>query len=372
MDLRFTELQEMLKTSAKDFLTSECPKTKVKELEESEKGYSPEMWKKMADLGWMGLIIPDKYGGGGCNFQDLMSLIEEMGRNILPAPFICNMVSTFPILEVGTEEQKKEFLPKIAKGESIFTMTHLEESGSFNISGITTKAVLKGDDYVINGTKLFVEMGHIADYLICVAKTSAKGISLFIVDAKTPGIQCEVMPTMAMDKLCEVRFKNVKVPKKNLLGELDKGWQIVETIMRKGAIAKCAESIGAMQACVDMTVAYSKERVQYERPIGAFQAVQHLIADIWTAMQTSRFLVYEAAWMESEGMDSTKEVSMSKAYANEAYKFVTKWGVRLYGGIGTSREHDISLYYRRAKAADYAFGSTDFHRNIVADKIGLK
>lgn len=376
MDLRLTELQEMLKTTARDFLATECSKSKVRELEESEEGYSPEMWRKMAELGWMGLIVPEKYGGAGCTFQDLAVLLEEMGRNILPGPFLCSVVSTFTVLDVGTEEQKKELLPKIARGELVLTTALLEAGGTFDASGITTRAVPSGDDFVINGTKLFVEMAHVADYLICAVRTNEKtapeeAISLLIVDARAPGIHCEVMPTIGMDKLCEVRFENVRVPRKNLLGQLDKGWPVVEMLLRKGAIAKCAESIGAMQACVDMTVAYCKERVQYDRPIGAFQAVQHLIADAWIAMQTSRYLVYQAVWMESEGLPCAREVSITKAYANEAYKFVSKWGVRLYGGIGTSREHDISLYYRRAKAADIAFGSTDFHRDLVAGKIGL-
>lgn len=376
MDLRFTEAQEMLRKAARDFLTTECPKTKVRELEEVEEGYSPETWQKMAELGWMGLIIPEEYEGMGVTFQDLMVLLEEMGRNILPGPFLSTTVSTFPILEVGTEEQKREFLPKIARGELILTSALLEVSGTFDASGIATKAMPKEGDFIINGTKLFVEMAHVADYLICATRTKEgaspeEGITLFMVEARAPGISCEVMPTIGMDKLCEVRFEDVLVPGKNLLGELDKGWAVVEKTLEKGAIAKCAESIGGMQACVELTVAYSKDRVQYDRPIGAFQALQHIMADMWIAMETSRYLVYEAAWMESEGLPCAKEVSMAKAYVNEAYKDVTKWAVRLHGAIGTSRDHDIPLYYRRAKAVDTAFGSTDFHNKLVAEKIGL-
>lgn len=376
MDLRFTEAQEMLRKTARDFLTTECPKTKVRELEEVEEGYSPETWQKMAELGWMGLIIPEEYEGMGVTFQDLMVLLEEMGRNILPGPFLGTTVSTFPILEVGTEEQKREFLPKIARGELVLTSALLEVSGTFDASGIATKAMPKEGDFIINGTKLFVEMAHVADYLICATRTKEgvspeEGITLFMVEAKALGISCEVMPTIGMDKLCEVRFEDVLVPGKNLLGELDKGWAVVEKTLEKGAIAKCAESIGGMQACVELTVAYSKDRVQYDRPIGAFQALQHIMADMWIAMETSRYLVYEAAWMESEGLPCAKEVSMAKAYVNEAYKDVTKWAVRLHGAIGTSRDHDIPLYYRRAKAVDTAFGSTDFHKKLVAEKIGL-
>jgi len=376
MDLRFTETQEILKKMARDFLTTECPKTLVRKLEQSEEGYSPEVWKKMAELGWMGLIIPEEYGGMGYTFQDLIVLLEEIGRNILPGPLIATITSTFLILEAGTEEQKKELLPKIAQGELILTTALLESDGVFDASGITLKATPKGDDFVINGTKLFVEMAHVANHIICVTRTKdstapEKGITLFIIDSKATGISCEVIPTTAADKLCEVRFNNVTVPKKNIIGEIDEGWPLVEMMLRKGAIAKCAESLGAIESCVEMTVAYSKERTQYERPIGAFQALQHKMADMWTAMETSRYLIYEAAWMESEGLPCAKEASMAKAYVNEVYKDVSKWAVRLHGAIATSDDHDIPFYYRRSKAADIAFGGTDFHREIVAQKIGL-
>ena len=376
MDLRFTEEQEMLRRAARDFLSAECPKAEVKKLEEDEKGYSPEVWKKMAELGWMGLVIPEEYGGTGMGFQDLMVLLEEMGRNILPGPYLTTMASTFPILTAGNEEQKGAFLPKIAQGELILTPALLEVNGVPAASGINSRAMLEGNAFIINGTKLFAEMAHVADYLICAARTSDKAppeesITLFIVDAKSPGIYCEVMPTMGMDKLCEVRIEDVPVPQKNILGDLNKGWPIVEEMLKKGAIAKCAESVGGMQACIDMTVAYAKDRVQYGKPIGAFQAIQHIIADAWIAMETSRYLVYKAAWMESEGLPCDKESSMAKAYVNEAYKYVSKWGVRLHGAIGTSRDHDMSLYYRRAKAADISFGNTDFHNERVAGKIGL-
>jgi alkylation response protein AidB-like acyl-CoA dehydrogenase len=376
MDLRFTEAQEILRKMARDFLTTECPKTLVRELEKSEKGYSPQLWKKMAELGWMGLIIPEKYDGMGYTFQDLTVLLEEIGRNILPGPLICTITSIFPIIEAGTEEQKKEFLPKIARGELILTTALLEVEGAFNASGITVSATPKGEDFVINGTKLFVEMAHVANYIICATRTKneaspEKGITLFIVDSNAPGIHCEVIPTMAEDRQCEVRLENVTVSKKNILGKMDQGWPIVEMMLRKGAIAKCAESIGAIQACVEMTVAYSKERVQYDRPIGAFQALQHIMVDMWTSMETSRYLAYEAAWRESEGLSCAKEASMAKAYVNEVYKNVGKWAIRLHGAIATSYDHDIPLYYRRSKAADIAFGGTDFHRELVAQGIGL-
>jgi len=377
MYIDFTEEQKMLQRTVADFLASKCPKTKVRELEEDEKGYSPEMWKEMADLGWTGLIIPEEYGGMGMTFQDLTVVLEEMGKNILPGPFFCTVLGgTIPIIDTGNEEQKKEFLPKIASGESIFTMAFLEANANYDASGIAIKATPKDDNFVINGTKLFVEMAHIADYLICVTRTKEgaspeDGLSIFIVDAKTPGLHCEVMPSIGMEKLCELRFEDVIVPKKNILGELDKGWLIATKTLEKAAIAKCAESLGGIQASFDMTVAYMKERVQYGRPIGAFQALQHMAANMLIGMETSKYLVYEAAWMESEGLPCAKEAAMAKAYVNEAYKRITERAVALHAGIGTTREHDVGLYYRRAKTADIAFGTTDFQRELVASKIGL-
>jgi len=376
MDLRFSEAQEILRKSARDFLNTECPKTSVRELEQSERGYSPELWKKMAELGWISLAIPEAYEGMGYSFQDLTVLLEEVGRSALPGPLLSTITSTFFIVDAGNEEQKTEFLPSIGRGELILTTALYESEGTLEATGISLKAESKGNDYALSGTKLFVEMAHVADYIICAAKTDSgtspeQGITIFIVDAKSPGMKCEVMPTTAFDKQCEVSFDNVVVPNKNVLGATGKGWSIIEKILRKGAICKCAESVGGMQAAFEMTVAYSKERVQYDRPIGAFQALQHIMADMMIAVNTSRYLLYEAAWMESEGLTCAKEASMVKSYVNEAYKNLTKWVVRLHGGIGTSGEHDAPIYYRKAKSADYAFGSTDFHRELVAQKIGL-
>ncbi len=377
MDIKFTEEQEMLQKTAFDFLSTELPKTKVIELEDDEKGYSPDIWKKMAELGWQGLMIPEDYGGMGMTFQDLTVLLEQMGRNVTPGPFFCTVVEAANyIMEVGTEDQKKAYLQKISDGEAIITTALLEPGGIYyQPAGVKMKATAQGDTFVLSGTKVFVEMANVADYLICVARTKdgsgEDGISLFLVDAKSPGISIEVIPTIAYDKQCEVRFDNVSVPKGNLLGELDKGWPVVERVMRKGKIAKAAECVGGMQASVDMTVAYSKDRVQYDRQIGAFQALQHIMSNMWMFTQTSKHIVYQAAWLESEGEPCDMEAAMAKAYVNENYKWVTERAVSLHGGIGTSREHDIGHYYRRAKAADTAFGDTECQSELVASKIGL-
>jgi alkylation response protein AidB-like acyl-CoA dehydrogenase len=376
MDLRFTEQQEILKKSARDFLAKECPKAKVRELEKDAKGYDPALWQKMAELGWLGFNIPEDYEGMGYSFEDLTMHIEEVGKNILPGPYISTVVNTFAVVADGTDEQKKDLLPKISNGNCILALAWLEDNGLYDASGITLKATKKGNDYSLSGTKLFVDGGIVANTFIVVARTKEgageDGITLFLVDAKSAGVKAEVIPTIALDHLCEVSFKDVAVPAKNVLGKIDKGWPIVQMLIRKGSILKSAESLGGLQAVVDMTVAYSKERVQYDRPIGAFQALQHKMSDMWINLGTSKYLLYEAAWLESEGMPSAKEASMVKAYINEAYKLVTALGVKLHGGIGTSSDHDVPLYYRRAKAADTVYGSTDFHRELVAQQIGMK
>lgn len=377
MDTTFTEEQEILRKAAADFLSKEIPEKKVREIEDGKLGYDPNVWKGMADLGWMGLVIPEQYGGMGMTFQDLSIILEEMGKNIAPGPFFCTVLEgAYPILDAGTEEQKREFLPRIAKGELIFTMALLEAQGIYEASDIKTKAVKKNGVFIINGRKLFVEQANNAHYLICVTRTKRgaspeDGITLFIVDAKSPGIEVEVMPTIAMDRLCQVEFKNVSVPEKNMLGGLDKGWPIVKKIMERAAIAKACESLGAMEAIIPTTVDYLKQRIQFDQPLAQFQALQHILADMFIRMTAGKYLVYEAAWMESEGLPCTKQVAMAKAYVNQAYNELSRLMIRLYGGNGTNREFRPGLYYRRARAACVAFGGTDFHREVVAKEIGL-
>lgn len=377
MDLDLTEEQEMLRKTARDFLVNECPKTLVRELEEDEKGYSPELWRKITELGWMGLVLPEQYEGMGMGFMDLIILLQEMGRNILPGPFFSTVVlGSLPILFAGTDEQKKEFLPQIARGEMILTMAITEPSARYDAAGVETKAVAHGDSFIINGTKLFVENAHIADYLICVTRTKEaatpeEGITLFLVEAKSRGVKHEVIPTIGADKLCEVILENVSVPKKNVLGELHNGWPIITKTLEHATIAKCAEMVGGAEAALDMTLDYVKERVQYGKPIGSFQAIQHYCANMWTNVDTSRNILYQTAWKVGEGLHSPGDVAVAKGWINEAYKFVTERAVQCHGAIGTTRDHDIGLYYRRAKAAELIFGDTDFQREMVAQQIGL-
>ncbi len=377
MDLALSEEQEMVKKMARDFLTDKFPKTVVKEIEESELGYSPELWREMAELGWMGLALPEKYGGGDMSFLDLAVLLEEMGRACLPGPYFSTVVlGGLTILDAGSEEQKQEYLPKIASGEAIFTLALTESSARYDAAAIEAKAAADKDAYILNGTKLFVPDAHIADYMLVVARTDEKskgeeGITIFMVDAKSPGISYTVLKTIANDKLCEVVFSQVKVPKENVLGQLNQGWSVVQKIIQRAAVAKCCEMVGCIQQALDMTVDYAKERKQYDRPIGSFQVIQHYCADMATDVDGTRLSTYQTAWMLSEGLPCTKEVAIAKAWAGEACQRVMALAHQIHGAIGVTIDHDLQYYTRRAKAAEVSFGDANFYREIVAQEMGL-
>ena len=377
MDLSFSEEQEMLWKSARDFLADKCPKTLVREMEGDEKGYVPELWKEMADLGWIGLPFPEQYGGGGFNFLDLVVLLEEMGRACLPGPFISTVVlGGLPIAEWGTEEQKKDILAKVCEGKAILTWALTEPSARYEAGAVQVKATPEGDDYVISGTKLFVHDANVADYIIVVARTAERanaeeGITLFIVDGKSPGISTVVLRTIAGDKQCELTLDKVKVPKGNILGQVDQGWGMVKKIMEWAALAKAAEMMGGAQQVMEMTIDYAKERVQFDRPIGSFQIIQHYLADMSIDVDSSRVSLHKAAWMVSEGIPCTKEISVIKGWISEAYRRVTAQAHQIHGAIGFTKDHDLELYFRRAKAGELFYGDADFHREIVAQQLGL-
>lgn len=374
MKLTLTEEQEMLKKTARDFLADKCPKKFVKQTEKSETGYSKELWQEMAELGWMGLAFPGKYGGGDMSFLNLAVLLEEMGRACLPGPFFSSVVlGGLTILDLGTEEQKQEYLPKLIRGEKIFTLALIEPGyQNYDASSITVKAISRDGNYIIKGTKLFVPDAHIADYLLCVTRTKSKnGITIFLVDAKGPGIQYTVLKTMANDKLCEVVFDQMPVPKGGILGWGNHGWGTLQKIIQRAAVGKCCETVGNLQRVLEMTVDYAKERKQFDRPIGSFQIIQHYCADMATDVDGARFSTYQAAWLLSKGLPCTKEVAIAKAWASQASQRVIALAHQIHGAIGVTIEHDLHYYTRRAKAAEIAFGDADFYREVVAREMGL-
>jgi len=377
MDFALSEQQEMLKSAANEFLTKECTKKLVREMEKDEKGYSPDLWKKMADLGWMGLVYPEKYGGSELSFIDLTVLLEQMGRAIVPGPFLSTVVSCgTAILKYGTEAQKKEFLPAIARGDMIMALALTEASASYDASGIKVRAVADGSNFVINGTKLFVTDAHVAGCFLVAARTKSgrdkqDGITLFLVNARSPGVKCTLLKSFTGDKKCEVVFKNVRVKKADILGKLDQGWKIVEDIIQLSAFAQCPWMLGGAQQALEMAVAYAKERRQFDRPIGSFQAIQHKCANTQVDIAAARDFIYQTAWEIDQKLPCKKGISMAKAWTSEAYRKACVEGIQIHGGIGITQDHDMQLYYRRAKSMEIAFGDPDYHLELVAQEMGL-
>jgi alkylation response protein AidB-like acyl-CoA dehydrogenase len=277
---------------------------------------------------------------------------------------------------MGTDEQKKEFLPKLCKGDLLATLALTEADASFDPSAVTLKAIPDNDSFILSGSKLFVPDAHIADLLICVARTSPagepdQGITVFLVNGKSPGLERNLLTTVDGSKQCEVIFKEARVSKNAVLGEADAGWEAIERILALAAVAKCAEMLGGAQRVLAMAIQYSKERQQFGRFIGTFQAIQHHCANMATDVDGMRLTTYQAAWMLSESLPCKKEVSIAKAWASDAFKRVTCLGVRVHGGVGFMEDHDVSIFYRKARTDEFSFGDADFHRNIVSQELQI-
>jgi alkylation response protein AidB-like acyl-CoA dehydrogenase len=377
MDISLSEEQELLQGSARDFLQQECPIRLVRAMEEDDRGYDLGLWKQMGDLGWFGLVLPEEYGGSGATMMDLVVLLEEFGRALVPGPFVPTVVEVgLPLLWAGDDLQRRTYLPRLAQGELIGTMAWLEPSASSQPSAIETTATPQGENYALNGSKLCVPYAHAADHLLTVARTGtgptpADGITLFLIDAKSPGLTIDKLGTIADDHQCEVIFKDVTVPRSQVLGEAGKGWAIVERVLQHGAVAKCAEMVGIAQQAFEMSLNYAKTRVQFGRPIGSFQAVKHKLANMVLDVDGSRYVTYHAAWLLSEGLPAGREIAVAKAWTNEACRRVVKEGQQVHGGIGYTKDYDLQLYTRRAKAAEIAFDDSDTHREAVAISLGL-
>jgi alkylation response protein AidB-like acyl-CoA dehydrogenase len=367
----------MLRTMARDFLVKECPKSRTRELERDEKGYCPDTWNHMAELGWIGLVLPEQYGGSNADFMDLVVLVEEMGRNILPGPFFSTVtLAALPIMEYGSEDQKAKYLPPIASGEKVWTLALNETSADGNCKGIKTAAKLVNGEYILNGEKIFVPYALAADYMLVAARIKKdrvmdKGLTLFIVDRNKTGIHVETIPTITGEMQCRVRFKGVIMAEADVLGTAGDAGNALGRILDKASLLKCAEVSGACQSVLDMTNTYARDRLQFGKPIGQFQVIQHRLVDMLTDVEGLQYLVYQAAWLMSIGADCGDQLAMAKVKANDVYQRVALNGVKIHGAVGFSMDHDIGLYYRRVMASKFFPRDTGYYLEKVARGIGL-
>jgi alkylation response protein AidB-like acyl-CoA dehydrogenase len=376
MDFAFSEEQEMLRSSARDFLAKECSSKVVRKLMEATDAYEPGLWKKIAALGWTALGIPEQYGGVG-TFLDLVVVLEEAGRALLPGPFFATMGLAVPaLIEAGTETQKKEVLTAIAQGSARATLALTEPSGRWDASAVTLTAKPGGGGWQLDGIKLFVPDAEAADYMIVAARTRGEGedgISLFLVKGKPAGMKVTALKTLDMTRRwSEVRFDGVKLEGESLMGPVDKAWPKLKRALEWATSALCAEMIGGTQKVLETSTEYAKTRHQFGKPIGIYQAVSHKLADMLVLSESGRSATYYAAWtVDADAPDRSLAASMAKAYVSDAYRKVAGDGIQVHGGIGFTWEHDLHLYFKRAKSSEVTLGDATFHRELVAQALDL-
>jgi alkylation response protein AidB-like acyl-CoA dehydrogenase len=369
MDLGFSKSEKLFIESARGFLAKEAQQV-FREAELSPEGYSKNLWRQMADLGWMGILFPEKYGGVDGNFLELIFLLEEMGKALVPGPFIATMISGFSLLQHGTQMQKEDILPKLTSGKLVVLPCFITPDPALRAANAQEHVDLKEDGYRLRGTRLFVSYALSADWLFYDAQIS-EGQTVFVVGATTAGINCNPLETLASDRQCEVVLDGASVSPSNVVGEKGKGAEIKREIEQWGALCESAYILGLLEKVLEMAVNHAKIRVQFGRPIGSFQAIQHQCADMITEIDKLKFLTYQAAWKLSVGMPADKEIHMAKAKASDASRKVTLLGIKIHGGVGITQEYDLQFYFRRAKASEIAFGDGDAHRESVAQSLDL-
>ena len=376
MDFAFSEEQEMLRRSAREFLAKECGPKVVRRLMETEDGYDAALWKKVADLGWTALGIPEQYGGVG-TFLDLVVVLEEAGRALLPGPFFSTMGLAVPVLvEAGTPAQKKEALTAITEGSARATVAFTEPSGRWDAAGVTLKAERSGGGWRLEGVKLFVPDAHVADYIAVVARTRGEaedGLSLFLIKGRPDGMTVKPLETMDMTRRWwEVRFEGVQLDGDAVMGAPDKAWPGLKRALEWSTAALCAEMVGGVQKVLETSTEYAKTRQQFGKPIGIYQAVSHKIADMLVLSESGRSATYYAAWaVDADAPDRSVAASMAKAYVSDAYRKVAGDGIQVHGGIGFTWEHDMHLYFKRAKSSEVTLGDATYHRELVAQALDL-
>jgi alkylation response protein AidB-like acyl-CoA dehydrogenase len=371
VNFAFSEEQEALRTSVRAFLEQKSPEAEVRRLMETDEGYDPAVWAQMANqLGLQGLAVPEELGGSGYTFRELAIVLEEMGRALLPAPFLSTAVlATGALLHSGDDGAMKELLPGLASGASIATLAVTEDSGRWDADGVALTATRGADGHALSGAKSFVLDGLIADVILAVARTDA-GISLFAVAGDAPGLLRSSLFTMDQTrKLARLTFDRTPA---RLIGTDGGGWTAVERALELGAVALASEQVGGAQRCLELSVDYAKNRIQFGRPIGSFQAVKHKCADMLVHVELAKSAASYAAWCAAErDPDLPVAAAMAKSYCSEAFFDVAAETIQVHGGIGFTWEHPAHLYFKRAKSSELYLGDPRHHRRLLTANLGI-
>ncbi|HEY8642626.1 MAG TPA: acyl-CoA dehydrogenase [Candidatus Dormibacteraeota bacterium] len=376
MDFAFSEEQEQLRKEARSFLAKESPTSRVRKVMDSEDAFDEGLWKKLVENGWTALGIPEEHGGFG-TFLDLVVVLEEAGRHLLPGPYFSTMGLAVPaLLEAGTDAQKKKWLSAIAAGEARGTLALTEPSGRWDAEGVGLRASRQGEGWKLDGLKLFVPDAGVADFLVVAARTrdsGEDGVTLFLVAGRPAGMTVTPMKTLDRTRRWyEVKLEGVTLPGDAVMGQVDQGWPPLKRALEWGSAALCAEMVGGASHVLETSVEYAKTRQQFGKPIGIYQAVSHKLSDMLLEVESARSATYYASWaVDADAPDRALASSMAKAYVSDAYRRAAGNGIQVHGGIGFTWEHDMHLYFKRAKASEVTLGDATYHRELVAQALDL-
>jgi alkylation response protein AidB-like acyl-CoA dehydrogenase len=371
MNFAFSEEQDELRRSVRRFLEDRSPMTEVRRLMETTEGFDRAVWEQMANqLGLQSLIVPEDYGGAGFSFVELAVVLEETGAALLGGPLFPTVaLATTALLASGDESAKADLLPGIASGDTIATVALTEESGRWDLESVETAATATADGWRLDGRKMFVLDGHVATLVLVAARTPA-GVSLFAVDGDAPGMTRTPLATMDQTRK-QAKLELAGTPAR-LVGEDGGAGPVLGQMLDLAAVALAAEQVGGAQRCLDMSVEYAKTRIQFGRPIGSFQAIKHKCADMLLEVESAKSAAYYAAWAAAESSEELPVVaSLAKSYCSEAYFHAAAENIQIHGGIGFTWEHDAHLYFKRAKSSELLFGDPAYHRELLAQRIGI-
>ena len=379
MHFTFDQEQEALRSTARSFLAEHSNPEAVRRAMQSELGYDPELWKRIgSELGWPSVIVPEAYDGMGLGYVELVALLEVMGEALLCAPFFSSVcLAVNALLVAGSEAQKSQHLPGIAAGQTRASLAYTEVGGGWDAGGIAALARRQGDEFILNGRKRYVLDGHCADLLIVAARREGsageEGISLFALPADSAGLSRRALATMDQTRRqADIELRDVHVPASALLGEEGAGWTALQKTLDLAAVALSAEQVGGAQRCLDLSVEYAKERIQFGRPIGSFQAIKHKCADMMVKVESARSASYYAACAAAEDTAELPLVSsLAKATASDTFFQCAAESIQIHGGVGFTWEYDLHLYFKRAKSSETFLGDAAYHRERVAQRMGL-
>ena len=376
MNFGLTEEQELLRNTSRDFLAEHAAIKSVREVMDGPESSDAGLWRRMAELGWTGLAMPESVGGSGLGMVELTLLVEELGRCLAPVPFLPTAIASTAILEMGTGAQQAQWLAPICAGESVATLAITEEKGSEAPADLALSARRTGDGWELSGRKLFVPDADVADLLLVLARTGGegeRGLALFAVPRTAPGVRVEALHSMdLLRRLHEVELDGVRVPSAALLGDNDDAWPDLRRCLDRALVVIAGEMVGGAEKCLEDSVAYAKERVQFGKPIGVNQAIKHKCADMLFEVESARSITYYAAWAASEANDEAElTAAMAKAYAGDAYRKASAENIQIHGGVGFTWEYNCHLYFKRATADAAWLGDATLHRERVAQLLKI-